>query len=120
MFWWRVRRAIAGKARSLRELVQTLRQITEERDRLRDELAVKADWYSPDDYQNLAEVLHRREIEREELRKQIEELRSQPTTPEPGTLPDAGELLQKIRVKFPKLKVALKEVEAVLETLQEP
>jgi len=49
-------------------------------------LALKAGWYSPDDYQNLAEVVHRREIEREQLRKQIEELRSQPH-PEPGTLP---------------------------------
>ena len=55
-----------------------------------------------------------------EMQAELERLRSQPTTPEPGTLPDAGELLQKIRVKFPKLKVALKEVEAVLETLQEP
>jgi len=58
-----------------------MEQVEAERDRLRDELTVKAGWYSPDDYQNLAEIVHRREIEREELRKQIEELRSQPDTP---------------------------------------
>jgi len=82
-------------------------------------LAVKADWYSPDDYQNLAEVLHRREIEREELRKQIEELRSQPTTPEPGTLPDAAELLNALKSSNPKSKASLRDVEAILEAVQE-
>ena len=97
-----------------------MEQVEAERDRLRDELAVKADWYSPDDYQNLAEVLHRREIEREELRKQIEELRSQPRT-EPGTLalPAADNLLNKLKQKKPKSKITLSDVETLFELIEE-
>jgi len=97
-----------------------LNETETERDRLREELAVKAGWYSPDQYQALAEIIHQRDIEREESRKQIAELRSHPT-PSPGTLalPAADNLLNKLKQRKPKSKTTLGDVETLYELIEE-
>ena len=97
-------------------LRQQLNQTAAECDRLREVVAARETWYSPNDYQNLAEIIHRLELEREELRRELAEARSQPT---PGTLPDAAELLNALKSSNPKSKASLRDVEAILEAVQE-
>jgi len=95
-------------------LRQQLNQTAAECDRLREVVAARETWYSPNDYQNLAEIIHRLELEREELRRELAEARSQPT---PGTLPDAAELLNSLKFQKPKTKATLGDVEAILDLI---
>jgi hypothetical protein len=60
--------------------------------------------------QNLADKLQQTQAE-------LEKARSHDSSESTHELPEAGDLLNQLKGKFPKTKISLREVEAILELL---
>jgi len=72
------------------------------------------------DSQLLRQQLAAVQTERDELKEQLHILKEQSLPDdEVRSLPDAAELLQQLRVKSPKLKVGLRDLEMILEAIGE-
>ena len=94
---------------SLLKKLQDTRAERDELDREVDRLSVKAGDLDLEK-QNLAEQL-------EQVKAELEEVRSQKTDAPVFELPEPAELLNQLRKKSPKSKVSLREVEMLLELL---